>query len=96
VLRGREAHAAGRQGIAKFQQTADLVERHVQRAAPADETQALGVLVVVDAVVAVGARGLGQELLALVVPDGFDRRVRDLGQFSDFHDAANQRVEKSV
>jgi hypothetical protein len=50
------------------------------------------VLVVVDAVVAVGARGLGQQLLALVVPDGFDRRVRDLGQFSDFHDAANEEV----
>jgi hypothetical protein len=75
--------------VAEFQQAADLAERHVQRAAAPDEAQALGMLVVVDAVVAVGARGRGQQLLALVIPDGFDRGVRGLGQFTDFHDAAN-------
>lgn len=57
--------------IAEFQQAADFVERHVQRTAAPDEAQALGMLVVVDAVVAVGAGGLGQQLLALVVADGF-------------------------
>lgn len=54
------------------------------------ERQACGLGLVVDAVVAAGAGGLGQQTLAFVVPDGFDRGVGEDGQFADFHGIAFQ------
>ncbi|MNP75851.1 hypothetical protein D3C76_1729770 [compost metagenome] len=72
--------------VAQAQQAADFFEGHVQGAAVADEGQALGVGLGVDAVVAVAAGRLRQQVLALVVADGFHGAVGKFGQFSNLHD----------
>src|SRR3546814_1277815 len=47
--------------IAEFEQDANFVQRHVQRAAVADERKTLGMRLVVDPVVAFAARGRRQQ-----------------------------------
>ena len=72
--------------VAQAQQAADFFEGHVQGAAVADEGQALGMGLGVDAVVAVAAGRLRQQVFALVVADGFHGAVGEFRQFSDLHD----------
>lgn len=72
------------------QQDADLIQRHVQAAAMTDESQAVGVRVVIDAIVAFRARWRWKQVFPLVVADGFDLRSggsRQLSRFS-FHASA--------
>ncbi|MCY1313066.1 hypothetical protein D9M70_635550 [compost metagenome] len=72
--------------VAQGQQAANLLQRHVEGAAVADESQALGMGLGVDAVVAVTAGRLRQQVFALVVADGFHGAVGEFRQFSDLHD----------
>ena len=85
VQQGVDIAAVAGGGILEAQQRADLVQRHVQAPAMPYERQACGLGLVVDAVVAPGAGGLGQQALAFVIPDGFDRSVGQGGQLADFH-----------
>ena len=79
------APAVFRRRILEAQQQANLVERHVQAAAVADEAQPVRMRGPIDAVVAVGARGFGQQALALVIADGLHLGAGMVGEFSDFH-----------
>ncbi|MNL20787.1 hypothetical protein D3C87_1420500 [compost metagenome] len=65
--------------VAKRQQAADFFEGHVEGAAVADEGQAFGVGLGVDAVVAVAASRFRQQVFALVVADGFHGAVGEFG-----------------
>ena len=71
--------------VLESQQDTNLIERHVQTSAMADEGQALSMGFTVNTEVALAATGFGQQILALVKTDGFDLRVRERGQFADFH-----------
>lgn len=51
----------------------------------ADEGQALCVGFTVNTVITLTAPRLGKQVLALVETYGFDLRVREGGQFADFH-----------
>lgn len=73
--------------VLEFQQYPNLVERHVQATAIADEQQPFRVRVAVDAIVAFGACSFRQQALALVVADGFDMSAGIAGNLADFHDA---------
>ena len=63
--------AVSRRRVLEPQQDSNLVQRHVQASAMADEGQALGMDSSVYAVVAFAATRSGQQLLALVKTDGF-------------------------
>ena len=72
-------------GVFEAQQGANFKQRHVQAAAMADEVETLRVGRFIDAVIALGARRLGQQTLALVVADGVDGHAGGCGQSADFH-----------
>jgi len=72
-------------GVLEAQKYTDLVQRHVQRAAMADERQPLDVLGAVDAVIAVAAGCCREQPLTLVVADGFHLGPGQGGQCADFH-----------
>ena len=72
--------------VAKGQQAADFLEGHVEGAAVADEGQAFGVGLGIDAVVAVAAGRLRQDVVGFVVADGLSVAVGDFGEFSNLHD----------
>lgn len=78
--------------IVAVQQRADLVERHVQRPAVADEGQPFDVSLAVEAIVGLAAGGFGQQPLALVVADGDDAAVGAPRQLADLHEQAPIRA----
>lgn len=75
--------------IAQPQQRADLVQRHVQLAALADERQPVGMRRCVHALVAVAALRGRDQAFALVEAGGFDRRA---GRFSQVSNAQGERL----
>ena len=75
--------AVARQVIPELQQLADLIERHVQRAAVADEGQPLDVRARVQAIVAAGPVRGRQQPLALVEADGFRLALGTPGKLAD-------------
>ena len=75
--------AVTRQVITELQQLADLIERHVQRAAVADERQSLNVRACVHTIVAAGPVRCRQQPLALVEADGFRLTLGTPGQLAD-------------
>jgi hypothetical protein len=75
--------------VLESQQRADLIKRHVERAAVPDESKSLQVLSTVDAVVSVTARGLAQQALALIEADGFRLRLGYFREFADLHGKAS-------
>lgn len=77
--------------VAQGEQAADFFEGHVEGAAVADEGQALGVGLSVDAVVAVAAGRFRQQVFAFVVADGFHGAIGLFRQFSDLHDGNLQK-----
>lgn len=85
VDQGVDAAALAVGSVAQVEQAADFVEGHVQRAAVADEGQALDVGLGVEPVVAIAAGRFGQQFFAFVVADGLDRAVGDPRQFSNLH-----------
>ena len=72
--------------IFEVQKSLDLGERHVQAAAMPDEGQASGMGITVDAVVAPGSGGRGQQAFSFVIANSFDSRMGQVRQFTDFHD----------
>lgn len=62
--------------VLEAQQGADLIQRHVQRSAMANEGKPFGMFVAIDAVVATGARSVGNQLLTLIKADGLDGGTR--------------------
>ncbi|MNK88000.1 hypothetical protein D3C87_1079490 [compost metagenome] len=82
--------------VAKRQQAADFFKRHVEGATVADEGQALGVGLGIDAIIAVTAGRFRQKVLALVVADRFHGAVREFRQLSNFHDANLQNSRKGA
>lgn len=70
-------------GVAVLQQAADFVERHVERAAMANEAQSFDVLVAINAVIPGAAGGCRKQPLAFVVADCFYRGLGTLRQFAD-------------
>ena len=77
--------AVFRRRVLESQQDSNLIERHVQPTAMADEGQTLRMGVTVNAVISLASTGLGQQALTFVEADGFDLRVRERGQFAYFH-----------
>ena len=71
--------------IAKLEQRADLLERHVERAAMTDERQALDMVLIVRAVIARPAGGMRQESSLLVVADGFGLAASSFREIADAH-----------
>jgi cobalt-zinc-cadmium efflux system protein len=69
--------------IAKAQQPPDLGERHVERAAVANERQPLQVRATVKPVVAGRAGRLGKQAFALVIADGFARAMGAASKVAD-------------
>jgi len=69
--------------IPKLQQTAHFIERHVERAAMADELQPFHMLLAIHAVISLGPGGRRQQCLALVIADGFRRAISACGKFAD-------------
>lgn len=78
--------------VGQRQDGADLVLRHVQRAAVADQPQALQVGLAVAAVVVQAPFRGGQQPFLLVIPDGFDRGAGRRGQFADTHHASRTHL----
>src|SRR5690606_32515749 len=78
------------------QQFADLVLGHVQRPAVADKGQTLGMLLGIDAIVAIAARRGRQQVRLLVIADRLDRTTRALCQLADFHDECPKEVDSIV
>lgn len=87
VLVDQRMHAAAavRRRVGQTQQCADFVVSHVERAAIANEAQALDMLCRVTAVIGFGALRLGQQALFFVETDGFRRAMGNFRQFADFH-----------
>jgi hypothetical protein len=71
--------------VLESQQDTNLIQRHVQATAMTDKGQPFCMGVTVNTVIALTATGLCQQVLALVETDRFDLRVRESGQFADFH-----------
>ena len=71
--------------VGEFAQTLRVGERHVERAAVANEAQRFQMVFAVGAVARVGPRRGRQEAGTLVIADRFDIGTRRPGQFSDFH-----------
>src|SRR5690606_10958701 len=78
------------------QEFANLFLRHVQRPAVANEAQAFGMLLGVDAVVAIAARRRGKQSGLLVVADRLHRAARAVRQLADFHGGFPKRVDSIV
>lgn len=71
--------------VLESQQDTNLIQRHVQATAMADKGQPFRMGITVNTVIALAATWFGQQVLALVETDGFDLRIRERGQFADFH-----------
>ena len=73
-------------GVQETQQHPDLVQRHVQGTAMANEQETIQMRLIVDAVVPRRALRLRQEPFALVEADRLDLRTRDFRQLTNLHD----------
>ena len=71
--------------LTSFKQCADLVDAHVERAAMANEQQALQRRLGVVAVIACAASGGREEANTFVVANGFDRTAGGTGKVTNFH-----------
>jgi len=69
--------------IPELQQTAHFIERHIERAAMADELQPFHMLLAIHAVISLGPGGRRQQCLTLVIADGFRRAIGSCGKFAD-------------
>src|SRR5690606_33759268 len=82
-----DARGVGVRPVDEREQAADLLERHVQRAAMADERQPLELGGPVGAIAVRAARRRLQQADALVVADGLGIHPRGLGELADPHSA---------
>ena len=71
--------------VREFAETLCIGERHIERAAMADEAKGFQMVLAIGAIASVGPRRGRQQACALVIADGFDIGTRRAGQFSDFH-----------
>lgn len=78
----------GTGSIFEAKQGANLIQRHVKRAAVANERQSFDAGLVIGPVVGLRPSRLGQEAFALVKPDRLSLRLSSFSQFANFHVAS--------